>query len=96
MDPSGYKHSANQQELDDDDALLGGVEMSDEEKYKDCDKFKFTCPHPTCGREVIFDGVFTGAVSLFQCHLSILNTWDCRLCLFMIYVLFTQEQIHLN
>lgn len=63
LDPSGYKHAAKQEEMDDDDALLGGVEMSDEEKYKDCQRFKFTCPGITCGREIIFDGVFTGAVS---------------------------------
>ena len=47
---------------DDDDALLG-VEMADEEKYKDCERFKFTCPAVNCGREIIFDSVFTGAVS---------------------------------
>jgi hypothetical protein len=33
--------------------------MADEEKYKDCERFKFTCPAVNCGREIIFDSVFT-------------------------------------
>ena len=33
LDPSGYRQSARQQEMDDDDDALLGVEMSDEEKY---------------------------------------------------------------
>ena len=63
LDPSGYRQSARQQEMDDDDDALLGVEMADEEKYKDCERFKFTCPAVNCGREIIFDSVFTGAVS---------------------------------
>ncbi|XP_052105058.1 DNA polymerase alpha catalytic subunit-like [Mytilus californianus] len=78
LDPSGYKHAAKQEEMDDDDALLGGVEMSDEEKYKDCHRFKFTCPGPTCGREIIFDGVFTGAEQFLECTLSKCPNKDCE------------------
>ena len=65
LDPSGYRQAMRAQEEDDDDALLGGTDMSDEEKYKDCDRFKFKCPSSVCGREIIFDNVFSGAVSLF-------------------------------
>ncbi|VDI33871.1 DNA polymerase alpha subunit A [Mytilus galloprovincialis] len=79
LDPSGYKHAAKQEEMDDDDALLGGVEMSDEEKYKDCQRFKFTCPGITCGREIIFDGVFTGAEQFLECTLSKCPNKDCEL-----------------
>lgn len=44
------------------DALLGGpAQLTDEEKYKDCEKFK--CPCPTCGTENIYDNVFEGSVS---------------------------------
>ena len=50
---------------DDDDALLG-VQLSEEERYKDCDRFKFKCPGVDCGREIIIDGVFTGTVSLIS------------------------------
>ena len=48
-------------EADEDDALLGGNQISDEERYKDCDRFKFNCP--SCGKEIIFDSALTGAVS---------------------------------
>ncbi len=61
LDPSGYRHSMRQQENDEEDALLGGAQISEEEKYRDCDRLKFNCPQ--CGKEIIFDGVFTGAVS---------------------------------
>jgi hypothetical protein len=48
-------------EFDEDDALLGDVGMTEEEKYKDCERFCFLCPK--CKKEVIIDSVFTGAVS---------------------------------
>ena len=47
-------------EADDDD--VGGIQISDEERYKDCDRFKFSCP--ACGKELIFDNALTGAVSV--------------------------------
>ena len=40
---------------------FGGIQISDEEKYKDCDRFKFKCTD--CGKELIFDNALTGAVS---------------------------------
>ena len=43
--------------------MLGAGRLSEEERYKDCDRFKFKCPNPSCGREIIIDSVFTGAVS---------------------------------
>lgn len=62
LDPSGYKHTARYDE--EDEALLNGTEISDEEKYRDCERFKFVCPNPLCGREIIVDAAFTGAVSI--------------------------------
>uniref|UniRef100_K1Q3A6 DNA polymerase alpha catalytic subunit n=1 Tax=Magallana gigas TaxID=29159 RepID=K1Q3A6_MAGGI len=59
LDPSGYKHTARYDE--EDEALLNGTEISDEEKYRDCERFKFVCPNPLCGREIIVDAAFTGA-----------------------------------
>ena len=46
---------------DEEEAMLAGGQVSDEEKYQNCDRFKFSCPQ--CEREMIFDGVFSGAVS---------------------------------
>lgn len=62
LDPSGYKHTARYDE--EDEALLNGTEISDEEKYRDCERFKFVCPILVCGREIIVDAAFTGAVSI--------------------------------
>lgn len=68
LDPSGYKHTARYDE--EDEALLNGTEISDEEKYRDCERFKFVCPIPSCGREIIVDAAFTGAVSITKKTLS--------------------------
>nr|KAG5708297.1 hypothetical protein BaRGS_021231 [Batillaria attramentaria] len=44
--------------LDEEDALLA-AQMTEEEKYRDCERFKFVCPAENCGRENIIDCVFT-------------------------------------
>ncbi|KAJ8309966.1 hypothetical protein KUTeg_011831 [Tegillarca granosa] len=72
------KHAARQQENEDDDALLGGVQLSDEEKYKDCERLKLKCPEPECGREIILDTVFTGAESFLECTLSRCPNQNCK------------------
>ncbi|KAL6084330.1 hypothetical protein STEG23_004546, partial [Scotinomys teguina] len=62
---------------EENDALLGGpAQMTDEEKYKDCEKFKCLCP--TCGTENIYDNVFEGLgidmePSLYRC-----SNVDCK------------------
>ena len=33
--------------------------MTEEEKYRDCTRFKFVCPMEKCGKENIVEGVFT-------------------------------------
>ncbi|KAL5004890.1 hypothetical protein ScPMuIL_018346 [Solemya velum] len=78
LDPSGYKHASHHGEQDDDDAMLGGVQMSEEEKYKDCDRFKFKCPLDDCGREIIFDSVFIGADTAFDCSLAQCPNQQCQ------------------
>ncbi|KAL3848220.1 hypothetical protein ACJMK2_019093 [Sinanodonta woodiana] len=60
LDPSGYKHASQHHERDDDDAMLSGVQISDEEKYKDCERFKVICPAEGCGKEIIIDSPFSG------------------------------------
>ena len=52
-----------QKDNEDDDALLGGVQISDEEKYKDCERLEIQCSSVTCGRKIVVDGPFTGTVS---------------------------------
>ena len=42
--------------------MLAGGQESDEDKFKNCDRLMFSCP--TCGKQIIMDNVFTGAVSV--------------------------------
>ena len=63
LDASGYRHAMQQKDNEDDDALLGGVQISDEEKYKDCERLEIQCSSVTCGRKIVVDGPFTGTVS---------------------------------
>ncbi|XP_041358143.1 DNA polymerase alpha catalytic subunit-like [Gigantopelta aegis] len=76
LDPSGYRHVAAGDD-DAEDALLG-VQLSEEERYKDCDRFKFRCPGAQCGREIILDSVFTGADKALECSLSKCPNPQCR------------------
>ena len=61
LDPSGYRHAVSHNDHDEDDALLGGAQISDEERFQNCERLKFKCPN--CGREIILDSVVVGAVS---------------------------------
>ena len=60
LDPSGYRQAMMREHNGEDEALLGAA-LSDEEKYRDCDRFKYKCTN--CGKEIIMDNAFTGAVS---------------------------------
>ncbi|KAK3094405.1 hypothetical protein FSP39_001308, partial [Pinctada imbricata] len=77
LDPSGYRHAMRQQD-DEDEALLGGLDFSEEEKFKDCSRLKFICSQPNCGREIIFDGVFTGAEEFIECTLAKCPNNECK------------------
>ena len=61
LDPAGYRQSMRSHDNEEEDALLGGADISEEEKYKDCDRYKWKCPK--CQKEIIVDAVFTGVVS---------------------------------
>ncbi|MXQ98482.1 hypothetical protein E5288_WYG002238 [Bos mutus] len=70
LDPTQFRvHHYHKDE--ENDALLGGpAHLTDEEKYKDCERFK--CPCPTCGTENIYDSVLDGSgtdmePSLYRC-----------------------------
>ena len=58
------------QQNNEEEALLGAA-ISDEEKYKDCERFRFKCPE--CQKEIIMDNVFNGTVShpLYFCAVSV-------------------------
>ncbi|XP_074070326.1 DNA polymerase alpha catalytic subunit isoform X2 [Macrotis lagotis] len=70
LDPTQFRVQHYHKD-EENDALLGGpAQLSDEEKYRDCERFKFSCPK--CGTENIYDGVFDGSgtqieLSLFRC-----------------------------
>ncbi|XP_056004368.1 DNA polymerase alpha catalytic subunit-like [Ostrea edulis] len=76
LDPSGYKHAVHYDE--EEEALMNGTEISDEEKYRDCERFKFVCPGATCSREIIVDAVFMGAEEFTECSVSICPNKECR------------------
>ncbi|KAM3936321.1 DNA polymerase alpha catalytic subunit [Leptodactylus fuscus] len=71
LDPSQFRVQQHYQKDEENDALLGGpAQLTDEEKYRDCERFKFCCPK--CGTENIYDNVFDGSglqiePSLFRC-----------------------------
>ena len=65
LDPSGYRQSVDRREAEEEKALLGAM-MSEEERYKDCDRFHFSCPK--CGRDIIFDNLSSELVSAFVRH----------------------------
>ncbi|XP_071994025.1 DNA polymerase alpha catalytic subunit [Engystomops pustulosus] len=60
LDPSQFRVQQHYQKDEENDALLGGpTQLTDEEKYRDCERFKFCCPK--CGTENIYDNVFDGS-----------------------------------
>lgn len=61
LDPSGYRQAMARSDQHEDEAMLGGAAVSDEERYKDCDRLKVPCP--ACSKQIIVDSVFMGVVS---------------------------------
>ncbi|KAG9485685.1 hypothetical protein GDO78_008663 [Eleutherodactylus coqui] len=60
LDPSQFRVQQHYQKDEENEALLGGpAQLTDEEKYRDCERFKFCCPK--CETENIFDNVFDGS-----------------------------------
>ncbi|XP_070842398.1 DNA polymerase alpha catalytic subunit isoform X2 [Chaetodon trifascialis] len=60
LDPSQFRAQQQHQREDEADGMLGApVQLTDEERYKDCERFTFTCPQ--CGTDNIYDSVFEGA-----------------------------------
>lgn len=64
LDPSQFRAQQQYQREEEADGTLGApVQLTDEERYKDCERFTFTCPQ--CGTDNIYDSVFEGAVSRY-------------------------------
>ncbi|XP_067434009.1 DNA polymerase alpha catalytic subunit [Thunnus thynnus] len=60
LDPSQFRTQQQYQREEEADGMLGApVQLTDEERYKDCERFTFTCPQ--CGTDNIYDNVFEGA-----------------------------------
>lgn len=70
LDPSQFRAQQQYQREEEADSMLGApVQLTDEERYKDCERFTFTCPQ--CSTDNIYDSVFEGAVSKYtHCKLS--------------------------
>lgn len=65
LDPSQFRTQQRQQREEESDGLLGApAQLTDEERYRDCERFTFTCPQ--CGTENIYDNVFEGAGSKIE------------------------------
>lgn len=62
LDPGQFRSQQQHQREEEADGTLGAAaQLNDEERYKDCERFTFTCPQ--CGTDNIYDSVFEGAVS---------------------------------
>ncbi|TKS87838.1 DNA polymerase alpha catalytic subunit [Collichthys lucidus] len=60
LDPGQFRAQQQYQREEEADGMLGApVQLTDEERYKDCERFTFTCPQ--CGTDNIYDSVFEGA-----------------------------------
>lgn len=60
LDPGQFRAQQQYQREEEADGTLGApVQLTDEERYKDCERFTFTCPQ--CGTDNIYDNVFEGA-----------------------------------
>uniref|UniRef100_A0A8C8VE11 DNA polymerase n=1 Tax=Pelusios castaneus TaxID=367368 RepID=A0A8C8VE11_9SAUR len=76
LDPSQFKVHPHYHKDEENDALLGGpAQLTDEEKYRDCERFKFSCP--TCGTENIYDNVFDGSGQLIEPSLQQCSKKEC-------------------
>ncbi|XP_035271225.1 DNA polymerase alpha catalytic subunit isoform X1 [Anguilla anguilla] len=74
LDPSQFRAQQQHQREDEVGGVFGApAQLTDEERYRDCQRFTFACPE--CGTENIYDSVFQGAGSMVEpsllrcCHI---------------------------
>ncbi|XP_069493401.1 DNA polymerase alpha catalytic subunit isoform X2 [Ambystoma mexicanum] len=94
LDPSQFRVQSHYQKDEENDAMLGGPsQITDEEKYKDCERFKFTCP--ACGTEGIYDNAFDGSGALMEPSLKRCCKPECDASP-MHFVIQLQNKLHLD
>ncbi|XP_072306789.1 DNA polymerase alpha catalytic subunit [Eucyclogobius newberryi] len=60
LDPGQFRAQQQHQREEEADGTLGApVQLTDEERYRDCERFTFPCPQ--CSTDNIYDNVFEGA-----------------------------------
>ncbi|KAI1891276.1 hypothetical protein AGOR_G00142110 [Albula goreensis] len=65
LDPSHFRAHQQHQREDEAEGMFGApAQLTDEERYRDCQRFTFTCPQ--CGTENIYDSVFEGAGNMVE------------------------------
>ncbi|XP_061778013.1 DNA polymerase alpha catalytic subunit isoform X1 [Nerophis ophidion] len=65
LDPTQFRsHQQHQREEEADNMLGGPIQLTDDERFKDCERFTFTCPE--CGKENTYASVFEGAGSKLE------------------------------
>uniref|UniRef100_A0A674EP71 DNA polymerase n=1 Tax=Salmo trutta TaxID=8032 RepID=A0A674EP71_SALTR len=68
LDPSQFRAQQQAQREEEGDGFFGApVQLTDEEKYKDCERFTFTCP--LCTTDNVYDNVFEGAGTMVEAAL---------------------------
>ncbi|BFZ06575.1 hypothetical protein BsWGS_09614 [Bradybaena similaris] len=76
LDPSGYRHTVRQEDTAEEDLVT--MQLTLEERFRDCDRFTFSCPSPSCGRQIVLDSVFTGSDSNISPALLACPNTECR------------------
>lgn len=59
LDPSGYRVSKYSGQSNDDDEFAD-AQISDEERYRMCERFQFKCPNEACDTLITMDSAFRG------------------------------------
>ncbi|XP_061211120.1 DNA polymerase alpha catalytic subunit isoform X4 [Neopsephotus bourkii] len=77
LDPSQFRVHHHYHKDEESDALVGGpAQLTDEEKYRDCERFKFCCLK--CGTENIYDNVFDGSGQFIEPSLQRCSKTECE------------------
>ncbi|CAL1543599.1 unnamed protein product [Lymnaea stagnalis] len=76
LDPSGYRRTTRQEEEEEEDLVT--LQLTVEEKFRDCNRIVFPCPSTKCGREIVLDSVFTGNDSTILPALQVCPNTECR------------------
>ncbi|XP_076212107.1 DNA polymerase alpha catalytic subunit isoform X2 [Aptenodytes patagonicus] len=77
LDPSQFRVYHHYHKDEENDALVGGpAQLTDEEKYRNCERFKFCCLK--CGTENIYDNVFDGSGRFIEPSLQRCSKTECE------------------